>query len=189
MALITCKDCRTQHSDEAKACPKCGKPVGKRTSTGTIVIGCVFAVFVFGLVKACGDMSDRQEAATSSEAARRAALTPEQRVAEDAKAAEMERAQSLAGAGAKQLKASMRDPDSFKLVSALKSPFAKAICYTYRSRNGFGGMNVEQAILVEDSNEIFTGDRAVGHWGKYCGQYIQDTGADLTAIANAYLEH
>lgn len=29
MALITCADCSTEVSDQAKACPKCGRPVAK----------------------------------------------------------------------------------------------------------------------------------------------------------------
>jgi DNA-directed RNA polymerase subunit RPC12/RpoP len=30
MALVTCPECGTEVSDQAKACPKCGAPVGKK---------------------------------------------------------------------------------------------------------------------------------------------------------------
>jgi hypothetical protein len=46
-----------------------------------------------------------------------------------------------------ELKRAMRDPDSFRLSSVLIIEKTNAVCYEYRSRNGFGGMNVGQAVL------------------------------------------
>jgi len=46
-----------------------------------------------------------------------------------------------------ELKHAMRDPDSFQLSSVSIIYPTKAACYEYRSRNGFGGMNVGQAVL------------------------------------------
>jgi len=46
-----------------------------------------------------------------------------------------------------ELKRSMRDPDSFRLSSVLIIEKTNAVCYEYRSRNGFDGMNVGQAVL------------------------------------------
>lgn len=34
MALITCDDCKTEISDAAEACPKCGRPVATKTPQG-----------------------------------------------------------------------------------------------------------------------------------------------------------
>jgi len=49
MALVTCKECGAQVSNSAKACPACGAPPPKRTSTFTwIVAG--FLVFMIGRV-------------------------------------------------------------------------------------------------------------------------------------------
>jgi len=49
-------------------------------------------------------------------------------------------------AGAKQLQQSMRNPDSFKLTQVLIMEDG-AVCYDYRSQNGFGGMNLGHAVL------------------------------------------
>ena len=46
-----------------------------------------------------------------------------------------------------ELRRAMRDPDSFQLSSVLIIEKTNAVCYEYRSRNGFGGMNVGQAVL------------------------------------------
>ena len=44
------------------------------------------------------------------------------------------------------LRASMRDPDSFRLVEALRMD-SGVVCFEYRGRNGFGGMALEHALL------------------------------------------
>jgi hypothetical protein len=46
-----------------------------------------------------------------------------------------------------KLKGAMRDPDSFRLSSVLVIYPTNAICYEYRARNGFGGMDVGEAVL------------------------------------------
>lgn len=56
---------------------------------------------------------------------------------------------SFAAMGAKQLRDSMRNPDSFKL-SKLVIMEDGAVCYHYRAQNGFGGMNVGMAVLAPD---------------------------------------
>jgi hypothetical protein len=50
---------------------------------------------------------------------------------------------------------SMRNPKSFELVSVLAMP-SGAVCYRYRAQNGFGGLNVEQALLLKDGSRIKT---------------------------------
>src|SRR3989344_3897958 len=45
------------------------------------------------------------------------------------------------------LKKAMRNPDSFKLESALIVDGTNAICYEYRAQNGFGGMNFGRAFI------------------------------------------
>ena len=48
MALITCRECKTEISDAAKSCPKCGAPAKKKSSGwGLAFLGiCGFLVFV-----------------------------------------------------------------------------------------------------------------------------------------------
>ncbi len=77
-----------------------------------------------------------------------------------------------AAIGVVMLKSRMRNPDSFQLVSVLAMPKGR-YCYEYRAQNGFGGMNVENAVLYEPM--ILTTDHAA--WNKYCAR---KTGIDLT---------
>jgi hypothetical protein len=56
--------------------------------------------------------------------------------------------------GAKQLRDSMRNPDSFKLSEALMMKDG-AVCYEYRAQNGFGGMNLgQQCSLQKESSRV-----------------------------------
>lgn len=47
MALVTCKECGAKVSNSAKACPACGAPPPKRTSTFTWIVA-AFLVFIVG---------------------------------------------------------------------------------------------------------------------------------------------
>jgi hypothetical protein len=79
--------------------------------------------------------------------------------------------------GAKQLRASMRNPDSFKLGQTLVMDDG-AVCYDYRAQNGFGGMNVGHAVLAPDNK--FKSDESAGFhalWHKECAK---KTGEDQT---------
>lgn len=74
--------------------------------------------------------------------------------------------------GAMMLKKAMRDPESFKLESALVIDGTNAVCYEYRARNGFGGMNVGNAVLASDGKRFLTSeqDRSAFSklWNKEC---------------------
>jgi hypothetical protein len=52
-----------------------------------------------------------------------------------------------ATATARSLKKAMRDPDSFKLSIVRIVDKTDAICYEYRARNGFGGLDIGQAVV------------------------------------------
>lgn len=54
---------------------------------------------------------------------------------------------AVAATIAREIKRSMRDPDSFTLSSVRLVEKSDTICYVYRARNGFGGINVGHAIL------------------------------------------
>lgn len=47
MALIKCSDCKEKISKKAKACPKCGAPVKKKTSLLTWLFTLLLVFFVF----------------------------------------------------------------------------------------------------------------------------------------------
>jgi hypothetical protein len=86
-------------------------------------------------------------------------------------------------AGARQLRSSMRNPDSFKLSQALVMSNG-AVCYTYRAQNGFGGMNVGYAVLA--SNDRFKSSDSPGHetlWNKECGNKSGTDDAETVNVA------
>jgi hypothetical protein len=68
MPLVTCADCKTEHSDEASACPKCGKPntpaSKKKTSpiamVGAILFG-LFIVLCLGFMKVNAEIKQEEE--------------------------------------------------------------------------------------------------------------------------------
>jgi len=79
----------------------------------------------------------------------RARMTPAERAAGAAERAarrQAEAARPAGRAGQRAILARLRDPDSFQLVAAKLVPATGTICYEYRARNGFGGMNVGAAI-------------------------------------------
>lgn len=69
MALITCKECKKQVSDNAKKCPGCGAPVPQPTSRLAIFIAGVFGLIVFSSVYNSGS-------STASNVAMQSAPTP-----------------------------------------------------------------------------------------------------------------
>lgn len=78
-------------------------------------------------------------------------------------------------AGAKRLRSSMRNPCSFKLAQVLIMDDG-AVCYEFRSQNGFGGMNVGRAVLSPSGK--FKTSESNGFrcmWNKECAnKYGQD---------------
>jgi hypothetical protein len=89
--------------------------------------------------------------------------------------------------GALLLRKSMRDPESFKVSSALVMG-AETVCYEYRSRNGFGGMSVGQAVLAIPRAAFKTNEMSGFSkvWNKECAH---KSGTDLTWEVNYALEH
>ena len=83
-----------------------------------------------------------------------------------------------AAACASTLKSASRNPDSFVLESAnIKDD--GSICYTFRSQNGFGGMERENAVLYgADIIKISEMEGFRKKWNKYCagknGEDIKD---------------
>jgi T4 superinfection immunity protein len=67
------------------------------------------------------------------------------------------------------LRDSMRNPDSFKMDSAIV-PLSGAVCMEYRAQNGFGGMNNETAVVTPASKLFVQGTDSGFYkaWNKYC---------------------
>lgn len=92
-----------------------------------------------------------------------------------------------AALGAQLLISAARNPDSFKLVSAAAMPDG-AICYEYRAQNGFGGMNVDYAVLGPKSFKPEPRELSAAPFNRYCnhktGTDITDSVEQLLAVAS-----
>lgn len=110
-----------------------------------------------------------------AEAARKAAKEASERLAKKDRNERI--ALPLAAEAAKRLREAMRNPDSFKLSQASIMDDG-AVCYELRAQNGFGGMNVGQAVL-SPSGQLRTNetDGFVPLWNREC---TGKTGTDKT---------
>lgn len=88
--------------------------------------------------------------------------------AEQAARKEVYERRQRAQQGADALREGMRDPASFFATAVVTSP--GTICYTYRARNGFGGMGVGRAIYPVGSPTVIA-DETQGFaelWREHC---------------------
>lgn len=150
MAMIKCHECGNPVSSSAKACPTCGVKPKNNVSR---VIWWTFA-FVFGVPLVVSSLVGG--GATAPSAPR----------AEDTDGLRMVRAE-------RWLKESMRDPGSFEVDGVGMNPATKYICIQYRARNGFGGMNRENAVLT-DKDQWVSSEKLVSEWAKHCTVRLVD---------------
>ena len=170
MSLIKCNECGTEISSKASACPKCGAKI-KRTSMFTKLV----AVFIVATILIAVFQGSSEKQSSQSPV-----LTPAQK-AENAKQDEYVKRAAL---GAIMLKKSMRNPDSFKLDSALVIDKTGAVCYDYRAQNGFGGINIGHAVL---SGKTFKTSEMSGFeqiWNRDCANKAgHETSASINWFA------
>jgi hypothetical protein len=176
MAIVKCKECGADVSTTAIACPKCGaagkgRPVliARRTSLVTwLVLGIIILVVY--------------QYATAPPTPTKPPPSPEQAAADKAYSERLE----VAIAGAKRLKQAMRDPESLTLETAMLIGKGDAVCYEYRSRNGFNGMNKGQAVLLPETGQFYASEQAGFHaaWNKACGG---KSGRDVASVIRTYL--
>lgn len=167
MALITCKECQKQVSDEAKNCPSCGAPVPKPTSRLAIFIAGFFGLIVF-LSIYNSNRSDPPSAATPQQAA----VNTAQKLIDDAKEKEFQ----VVVIGAKMLKKSTKNPDSFVLTSAVRMADG-TICYEFRGTNSFNAIVPGHYTLAPKK-----GSDTAADWNKYCAG---KSGTDYTYARRA----
>lgn len=165
MALTTCAECGAQVSTSAKACPGCGakpkKPTGLFTKLVAGFIGIVFLQWIY--------TSATAPAKTEPVAVPKSA----EQVAKEVKAeADFQRVVK----GAKLLKANAKNPDSFKLESAILMP-DDTICYEYRATNSFNAVVLERMTVTAKG-----GSREATAWNQYCAN---KTGANMTHARQA----
>lgn len=72
-----------------------------------------------------------------------------------------------------RIKEAQRNPASVKWEQIRANEDGSVICISYRSQNGFGGMNLEPAVFL--NNKILMGDNARGDaWSKNCKKPMSD---------------
>lgn len=160
MAMVRCPECKQAASDRAATCPHCGAPLAKNhTKTSTWIIGAAVGI-PFLAVMMMNGLQERIPAYTPAPAASSPKPTPKV----DAMA-------TRAADGAKRLKKAMRNPESFRLESAVIVDGDSAICYEYRAENGFGGKTVGQAAIDTKTGDLRHSDMRDfnAFWDRTCG--------------------
>ncbi len=132
-----------------------------------VIIAVLFGLGTIGAIIGKITADPKQEAAKELEQQKKSAAEEKVKKVRDEQF-------SVALGGASLLRKSMRDPDSFKISSALVIGEGNeiAVCYEYRSRNGFGGMNQSSAVVT---NDAFINEGDVGFyslWNKKCAGKI-----------------
>ena len=165
-----CGNCGRTVFEYDQFCPQCGRQLTAPVIARQSRRGCGFylgvaCATIFGLM-ILGEII-KQTSGTKQN------LSPEEKKAVDKEHAAL----VVAAEAVKQLRASMRNPDSFKLTKALLMN-SGTVCYEFRSQNGFGGMNSGHAVLLP-TGKFLTDEISGGTalWNKECAGI---TGADKT---------
>lgn len=172
MALVQCKECGNQISDEAEKCPQCGKKQSSWNGWKTLGV-VVLILFVMSAINQCMD-SNRKENAQKVEKAYLDSLTPDQREAElkkraDAKAMEDKKKQAdnkrsaYAYLAFKSVKEAVNDRDSLKVEWVGVNEAGTVACVDYRAKNAYGGYVRGTATFINGKPS-----QAAGVWNANC---------------------
>jgi hypothetical protein len=145
MALISCKECKNQVSDEAKTCPNCGASVPKPMSRWKWLILGVFTI----VVAKCA-LTERFERPTE----------PPLSAAQIEENKRQEAEFQFGVIATKRVKNSLKNPASFELVNA-GVVTGGALCLTYRATNSFNAVITDQVAIKRNLQQ--------GDWNKECG--------------------
>lgn len=172
MSMIKCGECRGEISSKAAVCPKCGAKNRKRDwGWGKRLMAFLGVLFACSLVLTSIERSQSPAAAAATTPAKEALMTAEDK--------NVVSAANLAIA----LRNTARDPESFKLAEVLSMPKGAA-CLDYRARNGFGGMNLESAVVVGMKFKTKGSDGFTDMWNLYCTK----TGNDITSQVSSLIQ-
>ncbi|MBF0185488.1 MAG: zinc ribbon domain-containing protein [Magnetococcales bacterium] len=200
MAIKSCRECGADVSDGARNCPYCGiKDPIKRMSFFIKLL--IFFAIIFMLATADNMQRDIEKQRISKEEnakeqARIAALTPEQRDAEEKKkkaelaAKETEKKKqeerekdfnrrlAFARVITDKYKESLKNPSSFQIVSAFLVKDG-TICCRYRATNSFNAIVLEAFVFTPDGKYSSSADedKLISLWNKRCANI---KGTDVT---------
>ncbi|WOI43764.1 hypothetical protein [Acidovorax sp. BLS4] len=171
MALVMCKECGSKVANSAKACPGCGsKKFGrKHTRLQWAFLGGVTVLIFYALLSSQSQQDERAAAAAALESSK----TPEQRAAESAAKAKAEADFAFSVNAARGVKATLKNPASFELVSAVLIP-SGALCLEFRGTNSFNAVVTQNAVVGKDGKP--------GNWNRDCGG---KSGKDMKSIRHA----
>lgn len=189
MAMMECKECKAQISTKAEACPNCGAKVKRTSRTAKAALVLVLLVTGFGVYQS-HDASQGREERIQAEAARRASLTPEQRKAEDAKAAaqaehneKVRAATARAAVLANTIKKEAKDPASMDVAEALVTPEGAA-AIKFRAKNSFGALVINYAVMAPNGKMLAGTQQDVADlWNKHIAhQRLSDVTSEVRAM-------
>lgn len=149
MAMVNCKECNAQISDQASACPQCGAKPKKTVGIAGYIVAGILLVFV---MKAAWREDPPKETRSPQEVA----------LAKAREKAYQDRLGSTMTV-LTTIKLSLRDPASVQWLAATSNETGGVVCVSYRAKNGFGGMNVEYAAY--GGGAISTDEK---HYRQYC---------------------
>lgn len=178
MALVTCKECRSQVSTQAKSCPKCGAPVAAslakpRSMFAWLVLPLTAVAVIWVAVESRIEKRDEAQRAENERIADnglKAVMTPaefaeykqreneqkqqEKAAKEDAEA--MKTAKHIALLSVEtDVKRLLKDPDSARFGARQIHPNAKAqtgftACGYVNAKNSLGGYTGDKGYIVTD---------------------------------------
>lgn len=136
--------CGNEVAREAKFCANCGNRLATGAGRFLLWLGIVLILAIVSSILSLQlRLSPAQQAAERAAAERSETQAKAQEIAQKKEQAEID----FAALGARTLHSAMRNPDSFTLTQVLIMKNG-SVCYEYRAQNGFGGMNVDKAVLT-----------------------------------------
>ena len=143
--MVKCPECNTEISSKAESCPKCGHKHAKTSGCAKVAAIAIGIAVLFGIYMS-NEIDDVNAKTAAREAQRRAALTPEQKSAEDAAKATSKEREDAQFVCQDFVRKTLQDPDSAQLADYHTYPTEHQkdgswrIQVSGRARNGFNAM-------------------------------------------------
>jgi hypothetical protein len=136
MSLARCKDCGNEVSTDAKACPRCGSRMPKKTGFLTQLIAVLIALGVLGAIFGGTNSTNLENPQKPRPAKTQVQLDEDARF-------------DLAFSTHKAIKKELKDPDSLVVEKIFVNEKVTVACMQYRAKNSFGGYNRETVVVVQ----------------------------------------